>query len=654
MWMAGRLHTMQGAYYDEEWLSFLDTQTLLLESARVLQGAWERIGRPSLANWAPSVQAELSRKASVIELTCRGPDARLAGDFLDAVMQEYLAYRREVRGSSVADNTVSLTEQLARYEAELQVAEETLTQVQATNDLGSLHEEGAAAVEYLTALHARLADLRMQESWLALAPSDEIHQWLAGMSALPTLSGERPIRSLIPAGGVDVTAYQQVNEALQVLRLEREERSRSWKPQHPKMLRLEDEIHRREQLLETFREQGRNQVASVKQALQLEMTKLDEARRDWEARLIALNRRVGEFERVAGAAERARRSYEELRALVQKAENNRNLDVAALTVLDRAAVKPAPWVSPQSCGVALVAGLLAGLLLGLALEWRGEHCSGPADLASAFGEPVLGEIPEAALFGADGRARLPEATDARRPLIESLRNLRSTLLFPTPSHSVPATVRISSPWHKPLEERPTPARCQVLLLSSASPEEGKSTVALCLARTLALTGSRVLLVDATLRHPRLHTGLGTPAAPGLCECLQGLRTPGEVVLPPGERGFAFIPAGSPQTAAGELMVHPRWETLLGWARGKFDHVLIDTPPLLGLADGLSLAPRSDGVVIVVRARRTRLHVVREAVNLLRRRCIPIAGFVLNRTRSVATGRREAPGAPTRAEVTAAG
>jgi protein-tyrosine kinase len=146
---------------------------------------------------------------------------------------------------------------------------------------------------------------------------------------------------------------------------------------------------------------------------------------------------------------------------------------------------------------------------------------------------------------------------------------------------------------------------QTVLISSAIPAEGKTVVSTNLAYALVRQrGCRVLLIDADLRSPRVHTLLGAPAAPGLADYLQNTATEFDVTQRGGEDGFCFIPAGNHVTHPSELISSARMKHFLERVRPAFDWVIIDSPPALPVADASVLGGLADGVLLVVRASST--------------------------------------------------
>jgi len=144
-----------------------------------------------------------------------------------------------------------------------------------------------------------------------------------------------------------------------------------------------------------------------------------------------------------------------------------------------------------------------------------------------------------------------------------------------------------------------------LLISSAIPAEGKTFVSANLAQVLVRQGEcRVLLIDADLRSPRLHTIMGAPSTPGLADYLQGDYEDWEVIQRGKEDGFFFLPAGKHVTHPAELIASKKFKTFLADVSDRFDWIIIDSPPALPVSDASVLATMCDGVLFVVRAAST--------------------------------------------------
>jgi capsular exopolysaccharide synthesis family protein len=237
-------------------------------------------------------------------------------------------------------------------------------------------------------------------------------------------------------------------------------------------------------------------------------------------------------------------------------------------------------------------------------ERRSDEAAPPNPLAAAL-EACLDQVPYGLQrFSEAWKPRLVIAEQANVRLVEEFRQLAATL------HQAQVAGNI-----------------RVLVVTSAEPGEGKSTTSVNLALTLAESYKRrVLLIDADLRRPSLHEITQIPNATGLGETL---KAPGEHKLPLFQLSETLMlaPAGRPDSNPMGALTSPRMRHILAEASQRFDWVIIDAPPIGPIADSSLLAPLADGVLLVVRARRTHHASAQKAIDAIGRE--RLLGVVLN-------------------------
>lgn len=287
------------------------------------------------------------------------------------------------------------------------------------------------------------------------------------------------------------------------------------------------------------------------------------------------------------------------------------------TVWDPAHVDP-DQVSPRpvrDIGLAVVLGLVLGLLAAFLRENLDRRLRDRASVEAALGAPVIGQIP----FPGRRRERSALAWNGFRPGAEAFGSLRANLNF--------LAVR------RPL---------RTIMITSATAEQGKTTVAANLAVALARSGSSTVVVEADLRRPRLEQRLaiGKSGWPGLTGVLVGSARIEDALVPIPlalEEGSAaaaaaaaadFLPSGPLPPNPSELLASSRMRELLAELVSRYDHVVIDTPPLLPVSDALELAPMVDGVLLVVRRNRARRDEAGEVRSILDSVGIKLVGTIL--------------------------
>jgi polysaccharide biosynthesis transport protein len=171
---------------------------------------------------------------------------------------------------------------------------------------------------------------------------------------------------------------------------------------------------------------------------------------------------------------------------------------------------------------------------------------------------------------------------------------------------------------------------QILHVTSPLPGDGKTTVAVNLAVSIAQSGKSVLLVDADLRRPKIASMLDLPESPGLSDVLQG-----HADLDHAASRLEMVPflhilsAGRPVANPSELLTHPAFKALLDQLRKEYDYVVIDSPPILAVSDPAVIAPQSDGVLVVLRIKRNSRDLANRCFRLLNTVNAPVIGVIAN-------------------------
>ncbi|HUR05451.1 MAG TPA: polysaccharide biosynthesis tyrosine autokinase [Nonomuraea sp.] len=330
-----------------------------------------------------------------------------------------------------------------------------------------------------------------------------------------------------------------------------------------------------------------------------------------------LNRRV---DALASLGDDIRKDYQ--RARMAEAVEEGDVDVVDLADLPYAPVLTA---SALKLALGLVMGLFLGLLLAYVLEALNTSIRRPEDLEAVLHLPGLAVIPRITGGSADGRGKLRgllgggKKIDAGSPMsgtqtfsigIEAFRNLRTSLIWSDGGEALKS-----------------------LVVTSATPGEGKTLTAANLAVTLAYDGLRVLLVDCDIRRPRVHGMFRLPRAPGLMEMLTTAAKPGaaptQMIRETGITGLSVLTCGALPSNAANLLSGTRMRILLQELREQFDMIVLDTPPVLATADAGIVASLTDGVLLVVRAGATDRNAAQRACQHLANVGARVVGTVLN-------------------------
>ena len=645
IWETEKMRLPEGASFVGDLQNYYGTQMELLLSGKLRQLAFDRL-RANDTNAVPlgkdgrplpiKVTVKQQPKSTVFVLQASSANPGFSQAFLDALMNEYLAYKKNVRKLVSGDTLSSISDQVFRLDSELKAAQEALSAFQRSNNLAVLQEENAVGGGYLARLKTQLSDLQLESKLLEATTRDQSRDGAATNGSTSLLEAVRASGS----GGQSLatTERQTAFKELELLKIEREKLSKYLRPKHPKIARLDADIDRAQSIIQLYQSQSREQLASSREALRLRLENVETSIREWEGKVVVANLRIAEADRLKLSVNRSQSLYDRLVLLLQNVDISRNIDQETLAVLEPASPALRSYKQETTVlGLALLAGLGLGLGLVFLVEVGDDRFTSSVEVNEHFLGSVVGQVPEVRAPKPKGALPLLTHDDPRHTYAESYRNLRSALLF-YPADGL---------------------RPKILLVTSAVPNEGKSTIAANLAETLALGGARVLLVDGDMRKGRLHEFLGLQSGPGLSELLTNGSDLSDLIIPirmgangnghsstldnpdapdaPGSDAptlsrstLHFLSRGASLKNPGDALLGPELDRNLALWRDRFDFVVIDTCPVFAADDATSLAPKVDATLFVVRRRFSSARVVREALDLLSQRQAKILGVVFNR------------------------
>lgn len=263
----------------------------------------------------------------------------------------------------------------------------------------------------------------------------------------------------------------------------------------------------------------------------------------------------------------------------------------------------------RDVAIGVTIGLLVGLALAIAMDQLDDRLREAADLEQIIGDiPVIGSVPRVTQWKNEDHATLAMVADADSPVAESYRGLVSSIEF-----------LLAGAAHG------------VVAISSPNVSEGKTTTVANLGAAFAEAGNSVVVVDADLRRPRIHSFYGLDRSTGFAQVLSGKYDVAEVRRRyEGQPGLDVIVAGPVPPNPTELLRSDACETALGKLADSYDIVLIDCPPVLPVSDVFILSRLADLVVLVASAESTRRRHIIRALKALRQVDAPLRGVLMNR------------------------
>jgi capsular exopolysaccharide synthesis family protein len=530
----------------------------------------------------------------VLSYTARNP--QLAADICNTLIANYVEHNFSQNYAATQQVSDWLQRQLGDLRKRLEASQEHMLTVQ--KDIGLVGIDQTQSI-VLSRLVDISHDVTTAESQRLVAEAKLITMQSAPPDVLATLSGDPVLMNL--------------KERMTSLQADYASLNAKYGDKNPRLQEIRSEIA--EVTEATKREQGtvisraQEEVNAAKQNQEALQRRLDQEK----SSAYMGNSKAVEYSLARREYESNRSLYDGLQQRLQEAGIIAGLHSTNIRKIDPADAPDFPSSPRKSVNLTLglFCGLGIGLLLSFVVEALDTNIKTIYDIEERLGLPMLGVVPQV-----DSKLLSPETfvRDATSPLpgawsrlAEAYRSLRTTIL---------------------LSRAGTPP--QVILISSAKPSEGKTSITTLESIVFALNGARVLLIDSDLRRPSVHLRFRIANKVGLTSVLTGKAGPEEAIVPvTALPSLHILPAGPIAPMPAELLGSLQMQRLVEGLRANYDFILIDTPPVLTVTDAAVLVSVSDGVVLVLRYGQATRNVVARASEILLRSGAHLLGVVLN-------------------------
>ncbi len=599
---------------------FLATQVKLIQSDSVLRPVVEKyrlreredeaettLARDARAQDAPVVLKRLKvarpPNTYLLLISYRSSDPELAANVANAIATSYLEHTYHIRYRASASLSSFMEKQLEELKAKMEKSSAALLQFE--RELNVINPEEKTSI-----LSARLLQLNTEYT---NAQAERVRK----EAAYQSVRGGSMEAAQVSTQG---ESLRRLTERLNEAQARFAEVKTQYGASHPEYRKAAAQLAEVQRLLEKTKQEIQTRVEVEYQEAQRREAMLRRSVEETKAEFDRLNARSVEYQALKREAEADKSLYEELVRKIKEAGINASFQNSSIRIADlaRPALKP---VFPNLRLNLLLAFLFSSLLaVGMAVlsDVLDNTVRDPEQVTRMLKADVVGSLPTVKNW----RGRLGPVSPAAEPHAlaaasgngdqsvasydEAIRTLRNSILL--------------ADFDRQLRS---------ILVTSASPGEGKSTIAAHLALSHAQQGHRTLLIDGDLRRPSVHRRFDVPSALGLSNVLVAeLPWQDAVVRLPLLAGLDILPAGPPSRRAADLVGRGLQE-LLEEASTQYDLVILDAPPLLGFAEPLQMATVVDGVVVVTRAGETSRNAVASVIATLRRLRATVVGVVLN-------------------------
>lgn len=547
-------------------------------------------------------------KTDIILINYSSLNPRLSADIVNTVMQSYIQQTFDSHVQSSKRLTDFLSGELGDLKQEVETAQQRVLELgQPLGILGfdSTHNQTTQRLDELTkaAGSAQIARILAESRYrvLSTAPPDAIGSLLEASQDASTQQQTSNLNGMRMQLASARSAYAQSQGYLGP-------NNPQSKASRAQIDELQSAINREEKrLVEQSKQEyiaaqaAERQTSSALAAAQNEAYKLRDD-------LVAYTIRQREFES-------NRALYESLLQRIRTANVQAGLESKEIDIIDQAVPPVAPTLEPRSSILTLYSaiGMVLGVILAFVLENLDTGLRSVAEIEASTGLPSLALIPRERRSSAEAAALTPlqrsigVLANSKSQFAEAFRSLRTSLL-------------LSSAGRPPV----------TILMTSATPAEGKTTVSTNLACVLAQRDARVLLMDADLRRPTVHHRFNLNGRVGLTTVLTGAATVQEAIQRvPEVPNLDILSSGPVPPFPTEMLGSQTMNDLLKELKTMYSHIVIDSPPLLSVTDAIVLARESDATVLIVRHGKSSKHIVRRARDLLLRAGAPLTGIALN-------------------------
>lgn len=523
----------------------------------------------------------------LVDISYRDPNPARAQRIATAYADAFVASNLDKRFEANAYAKTFLEDQLKQLKARTEDSEKALIEFGEKEKILELNDKSSIVESNLAAANTALGNLIAERT-----KNEQLWKQVEEVKGfeLPQLLSNRVIDGL----------RSKRNE----LETEYKEKLETFKPQYPAMIQLQNRISEIDRQLATEVKTVRGALKAAYESSLSQESETKERIEELKTEALDLQKRSIQYNTFKREVETNRGLYNNLLQRFKEVDVAGGVGANNIFIVDRAQLPDAP-TSPQvmrSILLALLLGLGAGFGLAVLMDALDDLIVSIEDVEQFAGTSTLGIIPKVK----DGSAEF-ELADPRSALSEAYRSLCTSLQFTT-DHGLPRS----------------------LAITSSGPGEGKSLTSIAIASHFARMGLKVLLIDADMRNSSIHKKLHLDNSVGLSNYLTGACTPPEAIQKSDLPNLAIMSSGTLPPNAADLLAGARLASLMSSALDVFDLVVLDGPPVLGLADAVLLSSAAEATVFVIGAGVARKASVSGALKRLEYSKSPLIGSVLTK------------------------
>src|SRR5277367_2354911 len=552
----------------------------------------------------------------IMEIHFGSTDPQLAANVVNTLAATYVEQNFKTKFESTMQASDWLSKQLVDLQMKVETSQEKLVRYQKEHEILGIDEKQNIITEKLDELNKEMTAAesdRMQKEAVYRQTQTSDPDAIAAAIISESVGGETGSGSIL----LDKLREQEAGLKIQVAEL-----STQFGPSYPKVAQLNNQLKEINRQLQSETNKAVDHLKGLYlSALQRE-NMLRESFEKQKQEANKLNESAIEYSILKRDLDSNRTLYEGLLEKLKEAGVTAGLRSNNFRIIDAARVPTAPSEPniPRNLSFALVLGIISGVGLAFVLENMDNTVRTPEQATAISALPSLGMIPLGSKSSNHGASAKRLALTASKEVVETVTQVRPQSQMAESYRALRTSLLLSNLGAPP----------KVIMVTSARPQEGKTTTSINTAIVLAQKGVRVLLIDADLRRPSIHKTLGMGPRSGLSNVLTGSATVQQTItISPILPNLFIMPAGTPPPNPAELLASANMRELVAELREQYDHIVIDTPPTLSVTDAVVLSPRADATILVIRSGQTTKQALRRARDILMQVNAHVAGVLLN-------------------------
>jgi exopolysaccharide transport family protein len=576
-------------------------------------------GRTSslLAGFRGSLRVTLSPNTHIIEVHYRSANKELAANVVNTLMNTYTENNFKSRFDSTMQASDWLSKQLVDLQMKVETSQEKLVRYQKEHEILGTDEKTNITTEKLDELNK---EMTMAES--ERMDRESVYR-LVQAGDTDTIASAATALDAVGSSGQSASGLLESLRGKQAeLKIQAAELNTQFGPSYPKLAQLNNQMKEIDAqiLAETKKIAGkiRGQYMAALQREGMLRDALEKQKQEQNK----LNENAIEYSLLKRDLDSNRQLYEGLLEKLKEAGVSAGLRSNNFRIVDMARVPTAPVEPniPRNLAFAFMLGLTSGVGLAFLLEGLDSTVRTTEQAQMISGLPPLGMIPLGSRSTREGPNSKRLVIASSKEAVELITQVRPQSQMAESYRALRTSLLLSNLGAPP----------KVIMVTSALPQEGKTTTSINCAVVLAQKGIRVLLIDADLRRPSIHKTLGMGPRSGLSNVLTGSATLDQAITrSPILPNLNVLPAGTPPPNPAELLASTNMRDMLDQLRGQYDHIVVDTPPTLSVTDAVVLSPRADAIVLVIRSGQTTKQALRRSRDILMQVNAKVSGVLLN-------------------------